>query len=139
MKKEELAKILHGREYGNEITKEDERLAKQNDLIIITGYSDDNVEIYGYFREELPAWNGTSFSINEEQIFEDKHECNCMYCNYEIKRQNTKFIEAIWCDESLDPKICWTFKTEIPHATFDIMEDGEIFSRGIVISLDDLN
>ena len=34
--------------------------------------------------------------------------------------------------------VSWSYLTDIPHKTFDIMEDGEIYCRGIVFSLDDL-
>jgi hypothetical protein len=32
----------------------------------------------------------------------------------------------------------WTFRTGIPHATFNILEDGDLFCRGIVVDLRDL-
>lgn len=30
---------------------------------------------------------------------------------------------------------CWTFETDIPHETFTIVEDGEIWCVGIVFSM----
>ena len=45
MTKEELAAMLNGREYGKEITKAEEEKAKANGLVVIYGYSDDNVEL----------------------------------------------------------------------------------------------
>lgn len=51
-------------------------------------------------------------------------------------------IEAIWCGkEALDENgnvIPWTYKTDIPHETFMVYEDGEPYCRGIVLSMDDL-
>lgn len=32
----------------------------------------------------------------------------------------------------------WTYSTEIPHATFEIIEEGEKFCRGIVFDINDL-
>ena len=32
----------------------------------------------------------------------------------------------------------WTYMTDIPHATFDVMDDGELYCRGIVFALADL-
>jgi hypothetical protein len=44
MNAKELAKLLNGREYRKEITKEEIQKAKENNLVIIFGYSDDNLE-----------------------------------------------------------------------------------------------
>lgn len=44
-------------------------------------------------------------------------------------------INAHWCKE---PGCCWTYETELPHATFNVMEDGETYCRGIVIALSDV-
>jgi hypothetical protein len=44
-------------------------------------------------------------------------------------------IEALWCKEN---GYSWTYKTAIPHAAFDIMEDKLKYCRGIVIALKDL-
>ena len=41
-------------------------------------------------------------------------------------------IEAIWCAKG-EPS--WTYKTNIPHSTFLILEDGEPSCRGIVFAL----
>jgi hypothetical protein len=32
----------------------------------------------------------------------------------------------------------WSYETDIPHATFDVLEDGEVYCRGIVFALADL-
>jgi hypothetical protein len=46
-----------------------------------------------------------------------------------------KTIEAIWGKDGYS----WTYKTDIPHATFDIFEDGEKFCRGIVFDIKSLS
>ncbi len=45
-------------------------------------------------------------------------------------------INIIWHDEEGGP--CWTYETDIPHATFDIMEDGEKYCRGTVLDIKSL-
>ena len=51
-------------------------------------------------------------------------------------------IEAVWCSKENNPVIAWTYKTEIPHATFDVLEtddeESEIQCRGLVFSIKDL-
>ena len=38
-----------------------------------------------------------------------------------------------------DERCSWQFKTDIPHSTFRIMEDGELFCVGIVFNISDLS
>lgn len=45
-------------------------------------------------------------------------------------------ITAVWNDDM--SKAAWTFETEIPHETFNVCENGELFCVGIVLSVDDL-
>lgn len=48
----EFAKMLDGREYGGEITKEEEALAKELGFVVVFGYSDDNAELRGAIDDE---------------------------------------------------------------------------------------
>ena len=50
----EFAKMLDGREYLHEITKEEEALAKELGFVVVFGYSDDNAEFLesmSFYRE----------------------------------------------------------------------------------------
>jgi len=44
-------------------------------------------------------------------------------------------VDALWAKED---GYSWTYRTDIPHATFEIVEDGEPYCRGIVIDVADL-
>lgn len=139
MDAKELAKLLNGRNYGNEITKEEEKIAKENYLVVIFGCSDDCVELRGAIDEEF---GDHLIYFNKKGLVEN--ECNDGDCPYfeEIKEQSAK-IQPEFCNYPDMPN-GWGFKannadgTEIPCETFDIMEDGEVFCRGIVFSLDDV-
>ena len=75
----------------------------------------------------LPDWE--SFREYEDAMDE--------YAKYFRRYPNAKAVEAVWTDGT--PGVpAWTINTDIPHATFDIMEDGEVFSRGIVVNLSDI-
>jgi hypothetical protein len=68
-------------------------------------------------------------------------ECDNEDCPYfEKLKQKAKTIEAIWCegDEEKENPISWTYETDIPHSTFGIVEDDEIYCIGIVFSINDL-
>jgi hypothetical protein len=51
-----------------------------------------------------------------------------------------KTVQAVWCPRDENGKIwaSWKIQTDIPHETFDIMEDGELFCRGVVFHVDDV-
>ena len=49
----EFANKLNGRTYLNEITKEEEKIAKELGYVIVFGYSDDNTEFKGAIDDEI--------------------------------------------------------------------------------------
>lgn len=139
MTKEELASQLTGREYGSEITDAECAIAKESGLVVVFGYSDDNCEIRGAWNDELSCCDGGEFKVNRNGVI--------MMPDDEERRVLERFgvleqvigggvlIEALWCKEA---GYSWTYKTELPHAAFHIMEDGDKFCRGIVFSISDL-
>jgi hypothetical protein len=128
----ELAQILNGREIGNEISKTECDRAEKDRLVVIFGASDDLAEIRGAVYDEVSCYDGGFIYFVEGTIYETK--CGDDECPHEeSRRENAKVVEAIW---GQGPS--WTYKTEIPHETFDILEDGEVFCRGIVFHLGDL-
>lgn len=145
MTKEELAKQLNGREYREEITKEEQQQAKENNLVVIFGASDDLVEFRGVIYDEIDAWDGTDFIIaapgteipidEDEETFRRAKEFEAIPIEEESRTQKNRF-KAVWSPKELD--CSWLIKTDLPHSEFDIMEDGDLYCRGIIISLDDL-
>lgn len=135
MTKEQFAARLSGREYGSEITPEEEFMAQRDGLVVVFGASDDLVEFRGDINDELDAYNGTTVKLDglgllpRRESIEDDVELEKYFIR---KRGNLKTIEALWCAED---GYSWTFKTDIPHATFEVMEDGEHYCRGIVFDL----
>lgn len=132
MKKEELAAKLTGREYGEEITEQECKEAKKEGLVVVFGYSDDNAEFRGAIHDEVGAYDDTFIPVTKEGILQN--ECEDEDCPYfaKLEEKATK-IHAIYDEEGYS----WIYKTDIPHATFDIMEDGEKYCRGIVFALSD--
>jgi hypothetical protein len=132
--KEELATLLNNREYLNEVPDDMGRIAAENGLVIVFGASDDLCEFRGAINDELfGVWEGATIPLNKDGIV--TNECDDDRCPYYAKKkEQATNIRAKWCDGD----IAWTFETDIPHATFDIYDDGEIFCRGIVFSLGDV-
>lgn len=138
MNKKELAELLNGREIGKEITRQEEEQAEQNGLVVVFGYSDDCMEFRGVIHDELGAGSDEYLPIylkNGELFF---NECGCgKHCPYFKKEQKlAKKIKAIWRDKG-NP--CWMYETDIPHETFNIYEDGELFCIGIVFRISDVS
>lgn len=136
MTTKELAKLLNGREYSREITRAEAQIAKENSLVVVFGYSDDNMEFEGAIHEEIGCWGGGSAYINRSGLLEDPH-CNakdeCKY--FQSADKDCKKIKACW---NAPGKAPWTFETDIPYETFNVYEDGELFCVGIVFSLEDV-
>ena len=135
MTSKELAAMLDGNQYGKEITKEQEALAAEKGLVVVFGYSDDTVELCGAIDDEEGAYEGTTFYVDRDGVLREP-DCGCDECQYfgAAKRAAVE-IKAVWHDSG-EP--CWTYETTVPHETFQIYEDGELFCIGIVFSLDDL-
>jgi hypothetical protein len=131
MTKEELAKELHGNEYGEELDAFLEAQAVQAGLVVVFGYSDDLTEFRGAVHDETGC---SAILLTKDGIFnQDECDSECKYfraAREAIAKSGNK-IKARYDSEG------WTYETTIPHATFDIMEDGRRYCRGIVFSLAD--
>lgn len=133
--KEQFAKILNGRQYAEEITEQEHEIAKENGLLVAFGYSDDNLELRGILYDEYGAYEGTCryFKLDSngklEVIEHDHAEPEPSTIPY-LK------IEAQWIPPDLDSS--WLITANVPHATFDIFEDDNLFCRGIVIQMSDI-
>jgi hypothetical protein len=141
MRAYELAQKLNGMEYRTNIPKNLTDAAKQSRLVIVYGASDDLMEFEGAIYDEFGAYEGTTVRVdaeglvpNYEDIDKDSRDSKDKLREYFQRESGGKEIEALWCKEQ---GISWTYKTDIPHETFEIVEDDEPYCRGIVFSLDD--
>ena len=129
-----FAIALNGREYKNLLSEAEIKLAQEHGVVIVYGYSDDNMEFRGAIDDEVGCFDGGSTYITSKGILYS--ECKNGSCPYFQQLLKTaKKITAVWHNKG---KYTWTFETEIPHKTFVIFEDGEPYQKGIVISKEDL-
>lgn len=141
MNAKELADLLNGREYGKEITAAERVLAKISGLVVVFGASDDLMEFRGAIYDELSGFNGITAYLTSEGLIQN--ECENDSCPHFAKlKEKAATIKAMWCEyepiSEDDHTHSWTFKTAIPHETFEIVEDGEPYCRGIVFALQDV-
>jgi hypothetical protein len=130
----EIAAKFDGREYGAEITRDEEKFLKENGIVMMFGASDDLVELRGAINDEFDAYEGTTVYFAKGGILEN--ECNdkdCTYFGEQLKQAKT--VKAVWSDDGGYP---WSFDTEIPHETFEIFEDGDKYCRGILFDIDQI-
>lgn len=131
MTKEEAAAALNGCEYGSEGSPELFAQMRRDGLICLFGYSDDGVEMRGLYDDEFDT---------DDLLFMDgkhlKNECEHDACPYfEALAEKAAKVEVHDGGEAFG---MFEFRTTIPHAVFKVMEDGELYSSGIVFSLDEL-
>lgn len=136
MTPKELAAKLDGNQYGSEIDRETEKVAADNGLVVVFGYSDDNVELRGAIDDEVGAFNGTTFHVTRSGVIGDIDDTDDDK-RYEIYQalSGAEKITAVWHDVG---ESCWTYETSIPHETFRIFEGGVLFCVGIVFDICEL-
>lgn len=105
----EFAKLLDGRQYLKEITKEEAQRAKDLGFLVVFGQSDDLTEFRGVIDDEIGCFDGGDLE------HPDLPEA----------------IRAVWCPDG--GAYSWGYETRMPHATFKIFEDDELYCIGLVI------
>jgi hypothetical protein len=136
MTKEELAKLLDGCEYGSELGCFDGRVVKACGLVVVYGASDDLMEFEGAICDEVDCYEGGSVLVDAKGLLtRDDDDDDETIAEYVKRRNAAREIEALWCAEG---DYSWTYRTDIQHATFEIVEDGAPYCRGIVFALDEI-
>ena len=131
-----FAEELNGNEYGDEMSKEQITFAKENGIVVVFGYSDDNIEFEGVIHEEYPMYDGGNVWFNKEgtNFCEDDGRAG-LTCHDGGRDNCLNKLECLWCKEK---DYAWTYNIDVPHVSFDVMEDGEKFCRAIVFYKKDL-
>lgn len=132
---QEVAEKLNGVQYGEEgriLTLEYCKELRREGVVVVRGYSDDLVEFDGAISDEFGA---DLYHLNSKGLI--RNECEDDRCPYfeRIVKDAKYYIKALWCET---PEYCWTYDTNIPHVTFDVMEDEDKYCRGTVFKLSDL-
>lgn len=136
MTKEEAAAQLDGNEYCREGSVELWARMKVRGLVAVFGASDDLMEFRGAIHDEVGCYGGGTAYVTHDGLLQS--ECDCEDCPYFGRLlDDAATIEASWSPDGED--LSWAYITDIPHATFTIMEDGEPYCKGIVFALADVH
>lgn len=138
-----IQKICEGIEYSRHIPKEAEKLAKENNIVVIVGGSDDLMYCYG----------AKSFLTEHEEHSEGWDGCNLAKdagrkkLRKEAKQLGLKIFwggsiqdtgETIK-DYDIDKSGAFSYQVaeNIKHLEFKVMEDKSVYCTGIIIQLPD--
>jgi len=137
------AEKLNGREYCNEVSTTEHLQMVNEGVIAAYGASDDLLDFNGALNDEIGAFEGTTVLIFRDgkwvRIFDEEENKETGEFNRKQVEKMLK-VKAIWCPKGEDDEVytSWEIDTTIPHEHFDIMEDGELFCRGIVFHASDV-
>lgn len=135
MNAKDLAAQLNGIQYPVRIPKTLTDAAKAAGLVIVYGASDDLMEFEGAIYDERSAYEGTTAHLDSSGLLQN--DCDNGECpHFEKLKEKAAKIEAVWDDGT---GYSWTYKTDIPHETFEVLEEGcPPYCRGIVFALADV-
>lgn len=134
---QEVAAKLEGREYREELSRSDVLELKAAGIVAVYGASDDLCEFDGAICDEAGCNNGATIYLSRAGLpDEDEIKEEFGTRGWERYQAAAAKIEAEWCKTPGGPS--WTYSTAIPHETFNVMEDGEVYCVGIVFLLSDL-
>ncbi|MEG1925428.1 MAG: hypothetical protein RR415_06750 [Ruthenibacterium sp.] len=134
-----FAEMLNGRKAGAEIDRKEEEVAEVLGFVVMYGKGDSSYEMRGAISAHfncaergrvLVGPNGiVSSCVYDEHSGDPEQECE------KVKRAKAASspIDVYWCDKQTE--YTWSFKTNIPHATFCIRDGAELFCEGIVFAL----
>lgn len=119
MTPKEIAEQLDGTEYPLRLTQQQKDIMREAGIIIVSGHSDDVPSVYGAYEDEASSmtFRVTKTDVEDENVIKGA-----------LIRASYGVTEPYW-----------QFVTDAPHETLRVMEDGEVFSQALVISLADLD
>jgi len=155
---EDLAKLLDGNEYRDELDNEYkidvDAICRKNKWVIVFGASDDLIEFRGFIDDEDGAWDGALMKLVKPGDFYMEDEDAETYkkskeykfvpiSESELKDiqhngyQNTCVVEMLWCPD--DSNASWQVNSKgAPFVRFNIMEDEELYCEAAIIDMSKL-
>lgn len=130
-----VAERMNGREYMHEIGDDEENELVFRGLVVVFGYSDDNVELRGAITEEVGCYEHGTIPILDGDIFVPPCGDDCERYDCQLLKDAYRRSKSIRAEFKSDG---WKFDADFPYEKFVIMEDGKVFGEGIVFDLEDL-
>lgn len=126
------AEKLDGRKCGSELTRLEEMELKDLGLVVVFGASDDLCEFRGAINDEVGCFDGGDVYVNARGLIANNMD---MFDDF-VPENSPEFVLI---------KMCWGLRgyswiceTDIPHESFDILDDGSPYCYGVIFSVDDM-
>lgn len=134
MNKDDFAKMINGREQDELLSADDCLTASENNLVVVFCHSDDLLELEGSMIDELSCWRGGTFFYDRNADswidIEDSFEG--------VDLEDRPVIYVV-CNDSSKYEGFWHIDSNLEHARFETLKDGEPFCSGLVFNYTDLN
>lgn len=137
--KEQLAQSLQGMQY-KDFSEEVLKTAKDNDLVIVSGFSDDGIQFDGAIDDLTYIYKAQTIRFDRNGVIpeweefdkEDMDEVRAYIKAIDNKEYGE--ITGIWGEGDYG----WHYETEIPHVTFEVLDDDQKYCLGIVFAIEDI-
>ena len=149
MTKEQLAELLNGGDRYVGITKGQEYIAQNNNLLVLFGYYDDSIKMRGAIHDNVDAiFGGDYLLVLESEMYPDYDLENTYHKTLKNKLiqipytedndNNPRLVRAQWRPDDI-PGVKWQITSNMPHASFTINEGDQPYCEGIVLDLDEIS
>ena len=135
-----VKEICDGIQYSRDIPKEAKELAKENNIVVIVGGSDDLMYCYGadcYLTDNCEhsyGWDGdTLIGIGDKQLENEATQLGLMIWWCGVIVSDGKKIQGYNVGES--GAFSYTVADDIESLDFKVMEDNDVYCTGIIIQL----
>jgi hypothetical protein len=140
---EQIQQICDGIPYTRDIPEEAQRLAKENNVVVIVGGSDDLMYAYGAesyladYCEHSEGWDGCDLpkEASDEQLRKEAQQLGLKIFWCGIISSTGEAIDGYDVDKS--GAFSYQVKDGIEHLSFKVMEDDNVYCTGIAIKLPD--
>ncbi len=127
------AEKLDGRRYGDMLSRDEEKKLKNLGLVVVLGVSDDLTEFCGAISDEVGCYDGNDIYVRADGTIANNESGTF---DHFVPDNNPDFalIKACWKRDGYS----WTYETDIPHESFDILDDGSLYCSGIIFAVEDM-
>lgn len=132
-KVKEWAEKLNGREYGCELTRDEAAELKALGLVVVFCASDDLSEFCGAIKDEVGSYDGNDIYVSASGTIANNETDTYDHFDPNDNPEFSLIVARFDYDG-----YSWVYETDIPHESFDILEDGEKFCKGIIFSVEDM-
>lgn len=133
---DDLVQLIGDLEYGDNIPETALIRAHQIGAAIIYGYSDDCILVEGTVADEAVAYGGGTFYVDSQGFLPLNSDLTLgeeVTTLNECRKLVRRFGKSVKVEVIMEQDgYYWQYKTDWPHKTFEIKEDGEPWCKGIV-------